>query len=240
MARLDFVSNLRTGRNPGRGRLALLASLVLHGAAFGSVLAVAILCRMNLPLLQTGSAPGEIILSLEKKIIVPAPTPPPLPVEVTARHDPPAPAQPPKLELPPAPPPEGLAVLPPEPPMPAKTSSPKMIKTASSPSSLEKKHQAAAKPAVASAPPSSYAPGREDLPHPPYPIEARDGHKTGTVLVNIQFDAQGSVARARVWRSSGVVLLDDETMSFIRANWHSSIHAGQTINVPVEYKLQPL
>jgi protein TonB len=95
------------------------------------------------------------------------------------------------------------------------------------------------KPAAAASP-SSYAPGVNVLPHPPYPTEARDRGQTGTVVMNVHFDARGDVALAEVAQSSGVPILDSETRSFIRAHWHSPAYAGRAVSVPVQYKLENL
>ena len=95
------------------------------------------------------------------------------------------------------------------------------------------------KPAAAASP-SSYAPGVNVLPHPPYPTEARDRGQTGTVVMNVHFDARGDVALAEVAQSSGVPILDSETRSFIRLHWHSAAYAGQTISQPVQYSLENL
>ena len=95
------------------------------------------------------------------------------------------------------------------------------------------------KPAAPVAP-SSYASGPNILPHPPYPIEARDLRETGIVIMNVQFDVKGDVAQADVAQSSGVPILDSETRSFIRTHWHSAAYAGQAVSVPVQYKLENL
>ncbi len=71
-------------------------------------------------------------------------------------------------------------------------------------------------------------------------MEARNRGETGVVVMNVQFDVKGDVSRAEVAQSSGVPILDSETLSFIRAHWHSATYAGQTISQPVEYSLQDL
>jgi TonB family protein len=96
--------------------------------------------------------------------------------------------------------------------------------------------QASSKPAAA----SSYAPGDNVLPHPPYPPEARDRRQTGTVMMSLQFDSRGNVVQAEVAQSSGVQLLDTFTRTFIRTHWHSLSYAGQTVTVPVRYTLENL
>ena len=93
---------------------------------------------------------------------------------------------------------------------------------------------------AASAVASSYAPGKNILPHPPYPPAARDHGKEGIVLMSVTFNARGDVAQAEVTQSSGVQLLDRNTRSYIRENWHSTVYAGQTVHVPVQYNLQKL
>lgn len=93
-----------------------------------------------------------------------------------------------------------------------------------------------AKPAAALA--SSYAPGVNVLPHPPYPVDAQNRGQTGTVIVYVKFDAQGNVAHAEVSESSGVPSLDSATKSFIRSHWHSTDYAGQAICQPVQYSLE--
>jgi TonB family protein len=94
-----------------------------------------------------------------------------------------------------------------------------------------------AKPAAASAS-SSYAPGVNILPHPPYPVDAQSRGQTGTVVMYVMFDAQGNVTHAEVSESSGVPSLDAATKLFIRAHWHSTDYAGQSISQPVQYSLE--
>lgn len=101
------------------------------------------------------------------------------------------------------------------------------------------KAQSPSKPAAATSV-SSYAPGVNVLPHPPYPLEAQDRSEKGTVYLDVQFDAQGSVVGTKVTQSSGVAVLDSETRSFIHAHWHCPMYAGQIVNVPVQYTLQKL
>jgi TonB family protein len=62
----------------------------------------------------------------------------------------------------------------------------------------------------------------------------------GTVKVNVWFDAQGRVADVEILRSSGSLILDHHTATFIRSNWHSVAEAGQVVSVPVRYSLENL
>jgi TonB family protein len=82
---------------------------------------------------------------------------------------------------------------------------------------------------------SSFAPGENVLPHPPYPQEAQDLGETGTVVMTVTFNISGDVIQATVAQSSGVRLLDTMTRSFILSHWHSASLAGQTVSQPVRY-----
>jgi hypothetical protein len=41
-------------------------------------------------------------------------------------------------------------------------------------------------------------------------------------------------------QSSGSLILDHQTATFIRSNWHSVAEAGQVVSVPVRYSLENL
>jgi protein TonB len=228
MHRIKFIHQPQSDRDPVRSRRAVFASCAFHGLALGLLLWLTFLYRAHLPLPKSGSAPGASIITLETMVVV---TPAPQPIQ------PPAPIPPAPVALPtPKPPDVGVPVLAikiikPTPPAPVKIQAPPhpMIAHATPTPSHPK-------PAAA----SSYAPGLNLLPHPPYPLEARNLGQTGTVIMNVQFDADGNVIRAEVAQSSGVPLLDSTTRSFIRAHWHSAAYAGQTISQPVEYSLENL
>jgi len=214
----------------------------------------------HLPPIKTGSAPGAPTVTLSTLVILsppPEPPQPPLPVKPA----PPVPPAPSVSEVPVTPPPpsppepitqpepaeQGVPVLAAQ-PIKVDQDKPAKIQSAKpSPPTHSAASPAAAvtsenhpKPTATRAFASSYAPGASDLPHPPYPDEARNLRETGTVVVNVQFDAGGGVAQTEVTQSSGVPLLDSNTRSFIRTHWHSPAYAGQTVSVPVEYKLQNL
>jgi TonB family protein len=79
--------------------------------------------------------------------------------------------------------------------------------------------------------------GSSGFPQPSYPYQAMVRHQTGTVSVNVLFDASGSVSDVEVTESSGVPILDSSTQSFIQANWHNESFAGRHVTVPVEYRM---
>jgi TonB family protein len=91
------------------------------------------------------------------------------------------------------------------------------------------------KPAASASFASSYAPGENVLPHPPYPEDAQNLAETGTVVMSVTFNLAGNVTHAEVSQSSGVRLLDTSTRSFILSHWHSTTFAGETVMQPVRY-----
>jgi TonB family protein len=245
MHRIDFVPQRRPKINRRRHVLALVASCIFHAALLGLVIWVAITYRFHLPPIRNGSAPGTPTISLEKMVVVslppqPMPPPSPVPAPILPPVIPVSVSKPPRPVVIPKPPDDGVPILAERPNSPEKlaikpvaSSHPAIVQTKTAPTQVPPR---AAPPAVA----SSYSPGVSVLPHPPYPLEARDRRQTGTVIVNVQFNAKGSVVGAFVAQSSGVPILDSETKSFIRANWHSTAYAGQTVSVPVEYTLEHL
>jgi periplasmic protein TonB len=239
MIRAEFIPQRHLERGGRNGLRAILVSCAFHGLLLGSVLGLGFLYRSHLPLPQSGSAPGASVISLETMVITspPAPPMPPKPAPV-----PPMPAL--ADVAPPQPPSEPLATVPVLAAPLTKLAPAPQVKTqvAVHPAinhSVIAKTQSSPKPA-ASTSVSSYAPGVSELPHPPYPREAQDRQETGVVVMNVQFDDRGNVAHAEVAQSSGVPILDSETRSYIRAHWHSTAYAGQTISQPVEYSLQNL
>jgi protein TonB len=240
MSRIDFIHKPRADGSHGRGLRAFLASCAVHGLGICLLLGLAFLYRSQLPPPKSGSAPGSPSISLETMVIVSPPPQPPAPAPtVTATTPPPEP------EAKPAPPEGTVPVLAVQPSKPMQALQPITAKTraaihpAISPPAAATAQSSPPKPAAAASP-SSYAPGLNVLPHPPYPTEARDRGQTGTVVMNVQFDVKGNVADAKLAQSSGVPILDSETRSFIRAHWHSPAYAGRAVSVPVQYKLENL
>jgi protein TonB len=239
MSRIDFIHKPRADRSRRRSLRAFLASCAVHGLGICLLLGLAFLYRSQMPPPKSGSAPGAPSISLETMVIVSPPPQPPAPAPTVA-----AAAPPPEPEAKPPPPEATVPVLTVQPskPMPAIQPITAKIRAAIHPAISPTAAATAQSPPKPAAPasPSSYAPGVNVLPHPPYPTEARDRGQTGTVVMNVQFDARGGVALAEVAQSSGVPILDSETRSFIRAHWHSPSYAGQTVSVPVQYKLENL
>jgi protein TonB len=259
MRQLDLISNPLMGKRPVHRVRALLASCAFHGLALGSLVALTLVYRFPPPPQNSGSAPGAPSLSMETMVIVSPPTQPPAPPppkpapivsEVPALPAPapgmaaPTPAREP--EPTPFPPEQAVPILAVQPATPTQT-----VQSKAAPKNRAATHPATSPAVVATAQSispkasfaaaatcSSYAPGVNVLPHPPYPTEAREHGQTGTVLMNVQFDVKGDIADAEVTQSSGVPLLDSETRSFIRAHWHSPSYAGQAVTVPVQYKLE--
>jgi protein TonB len=245
MPQLDLISRPRADKSRKHRQPAMLASLLFHGSALGAVVALASLYPYHLPKLENGSVAGAACISLEKMVVVSPPAEPP-PPQI------PAPVLAPSVSTSVAPPvlsaahPDrrlvGLPVLFPQwtEPTEAAQSKARPAAHAVTSSVAQAKSPGKASPASAATAMSSYAPGVSVLPHPPYPEEARDRGQTGTVVMSVTFNARGTVARAEIAESSGVPILDVETLSFIRANWHSAALAGQAVSVPVKYTLEKL
>jgi TonB family protein len=214
---------------------AVLASCVLHAMVLTAL--VVVLYRSARTPLNSGSAQAVPTLTLSKLVIVASPLPPVPPVP--PKRIPPEPVPP----MPPAMPAVVKAAAPvkiPDAGVPVLAAQPKAEKK------TRKEHRVAASPpppppSGAPAPStvaSSYAPGENIFPHPPYPEEARFLRETGTVVVDVQFNGSGGVSQVQVTQSSGVPLLDAQTRSFIREHWHTPAYAGQMLKVPVEYTLE--
>ena len=250
MGQLDLISRPRLDKGKTHRMRAFLASCVFHGLALGLILWLTFLYRSQMPPIKSGSAPGTPSISLEKMVVVsPSRKPPAQPPKSATAIPTPAPpviaATPPREpEFIPAPPEATIPFLAVQSDKPAqaiqktraetRAASQRVISRMSSSPAQSKPEPAAAAPA------SSYAAGPTSLPHPPYPPAARDLGEAGTVIMNVQFGVKGDVAQAEVAQSSGVPLLDVTTRSYIRRHWHSAAYAGQTVSVPVQYKLENL
>ncbi len=217
----------------------MLGSIALHTLLLGVIGAV-LMQRMSSHL-ANGSTAAVTTLVLARPIAAATPAPPtPVPPIKIASAPTPQKA---------APPPEGgvpvLAVQPKA--VPALT--PKPLALASPAPQLAKvvhhappRAQPVAVASTAHVAPvaSSFAAGENVFAHPPYPEEARERGDAGTVKVNVAFDAGGRVAGVEITQSSGSLILDQQTATFIRANWHSAAEAGQVVCVPVRYSLENL
>ena len=224
MGQLDLISRPRADKGQPHRLRAFLASCAFHGLMLGLILVLAFLCRSQMSPPKSGSAPGAPSISLEKITIV---SPPPKPAPAVGSKP-----VPPEATVP------VLAVQPVRPMQTTPSKTPVAIHPPISHSPIATT-QSSQKPAAAASV-SSYAPGPNMLPHPPYPQQAWDLQQTGTVTMNVHFDVKGDVAQVEVTQSSGVPILDSETRSFIRAHWHSAAYAGQTISQPVQYTLENL
>ena len=247
MHRRDLISRPRIDKTKSHHIHGFLASFVLHGLGLGLIFLLAVFYHEELKLPKSGSAPGAPTITLEKMTIISAPpeSPPPQQLPAPPLPTPPTPLtaiSPPREHMAAPPPPEAtvpvLALQTSKPTAtPRAKTQPDSHPTVSHPITAATQSQTQR---TASSTPSSYSPGIDALPHPPYPLEARNHGQTGTVVMNVEFDAEGSVAAASVAQSSGVAILDSATRSFIRAHWHNPSFAGQTISVPVEYTLRSL
>jgi len=72
-------------------------------------------------------------------------------------------------------------------------------------------------------------------PFPAYPIEARQLHETGTVLLRIAIGKNGNVERVQVLQSSGHRILDDAAVRAVRLWKAQPQYAGRTGTFPVHF-----
>jgi len=79
--------------------------------------------------------------------------------------------------------------------------------------------------------------GSGSFPRPGYPYESLIHHESGTVVLSIQFDADGSAADVDVISSSGYPDLDASARSWILSRWHDSSYANTSATVPIAYQL---
>jgi TonB family protein len=80
--------------------------------------------------------------------------------------------------------------------------------------------------------------GTNQLPRPPYPMQAFRSRIEGTVLYRVSFDASGTVDSVEVVKSSGSAILDNETRHYMLQNWHDPEFAGQSGTVPIVFQIQ--
>jgi protein TonB len=217
----------------------VLGSFALHALLLGAIV-LALMQRIS-PHLFTGSREAVMTLSLQKPLVVSTALPPT--PAATVKTQPAAAAQTPAPVIE-----QGVPILAAQPKRVA-APSPKPIPAPASATvspTAPVHHSTTAKPAAAAASAhvapmaSSYAPGEDVFAHPPYPEEARERGEIGTVKVNVRFDARGGVAEVAITQSSGSLILDHQTATFIRSNWHSEAEAGQVVSVPVRYTLENL
>ena len=65
------------------------------------------------------------------------------------------------------------------------------------------------------------------MPHPPYPRTSLS-QPTGATTVRITTDASGRVSNVVILKSVGSPILDNQTESYVRMNWHGAANASRT------------
>jgi protein TonB len=248
MVRTDLMPKQRKELSLVRHAGAFTVSCLFHATFFGLLLAVTLLYRAKWVLPPSGSRASPPSITLSTLVITPpVPMPKTLPPSKKPNMPAPAVATTPANVIPEAPQPRpapvenALPVLTPQPSKPVAVTQTKTAPThaaARAPAThVAKASPAKPQPASASFA-SSYAPGKNVLPHPPYPEDALDMHETGTVVLLVTFNMAGNVTQAEVSQSSGVSLLDTNTRSFILTHWHSATFAGQTMAQQVHYNVE--
>jgi TonB family protein len=238
MVRTDLMPKYRKEPHLARHAGAFALSCLFHATFFGLLLGVMLVYRAKSMPPPSRSQAGVPSIILSTVVITPpspsTPTPPPPKPETSVVA-----ATPPDV-VPKVPPPvdHGVQVLPPQPSKTMAVTPTKPVPTqpATAPETpVAKASPAKPKPAAPASFASSYAPGQNMLPHPPYPEDAQNLGETGTVVMLVTFNLAGDVTQAKVSQSSGVRLLDTSTRSFILTHWHSATLAGRTMTQPVRY-----
>jgi protein TonB len=75
-------------------------------------------------------------------------------------------------------------------------------------------------------------------PFPSYPVEARQFHQTGTVLLRVAIGKNGNVAGVQVLQSSGHRILDDAAVRAVRLWKAQPQYAGRKGTVPVHFSMR--
>jgi protein TonB len=242
MVRTDLIPKKRKDPPLARHAGPFAASCFLHATFFGLLLWLTLLYRANWMPPPSGSQANPPSITLSTLVITPPAPTPPIPKLL-----PPLP-KPPTREMPVvATTPANVIPQPPQPrPAPVEHAIPVLTAPPSKPAAVAQTPRAPAtavakaspakpKPAAPASFASSYAPGENLFPHPPYPEDAENLRETGTVVMAVTFNTAGDVARAEVSQSSGIWLLDTNTRSFILTHWHSTTFAGRTVTQPVRY-----
>ena len=73
-------------------------------------------------------------------------------------------------------------------------------------------------------------------PSPKYPLEARQKHWEGMMLLELQIRPDGTVRDAKVLQSTGHALLDQDALQAFR-KWKFTSDSADHIRVPVTYSL---
>lgn len=75
------------------------------------------------------------------------------------------------------------------------------------------------------------------VPPPPYPYQAVANKEQGSGTVEVSFDESGNAVNATMTKSTGIDILDKNTVSFIMYAWKSSGGKKTTISLPMTYRL---
>jgi protein TonB len=68
-------------------------------------------------------------------------------------------------------------------------------------------------------------------PKPPYPYEARAARFQGSGRILVSTDDSGAVTSATIQQSVGSAILDSNTVSFARGNWHGPPNSSTTVAI---------
>ena len=223
------MESLFVRHQPRKGRVCLMlgASLLLHSGVVG------------IGALWTQPEP-ELHSLPPVEVDFPAPGPTPLgPVEVASPTPNEAPVPTSTLDLdvkvePTPPEPTGtpdFAQLPEQTPLPRKQSPSKLVSTVRPLSVQTNSHSSPGQPnSNASGDPnggSTKMAGAWVTPHPPYP-RASLAKPTGATTVRITTDAMGQVSNVVILKSAGSPVLDHQTESYVRLNWHGPANSSRT------------
>lgn len=77
-------------------------------------------------------------------------------------------------------------------------------------------------------------------PRPPYPYQARAIGAQGSGSIKVTFDENGKVVKAEMAKTTGYKVLDQNSLSYARANWKSSGGKSATIIRPMNYQVAGL
>ncbi len=214
-------------RPPRRGRFVLMfiGSLLVHSAVIGvgAIFTRDVSWDVKEPPVELDLA--DKLGDPDVRELVVADTPPPEDQPTPPPEDTPPPDDtPPPTEDPDMADPEQTP--PPETPKP-KTAPPKRSST---PAPANAKHGPVAVEGVVGGNPNGTkatgTPGGAKIstvgwktPHPPYPMQARMSHITGSTSVKFTTDASGSVSSVVIVKSAGSAILDNSTQSFVKMNW---------------------
>lgn len=86
--------------------------------------------------------------------------------------------------------------------------------------------------------PGKGAGGRGKFPQPPYPASARSQGISGTVMLSISVNPDGSVSSASVVGSSGSAMLDGPAAAWVQRRWRWPAGGARKFRMPVTFRLR--